>query len=105
MSRSLLRKVFLVLVILAALFCIFCGWKAYSIDNKVIAYLLLPIGIFIEVIGLEIFSVIVTKKTLSTNVTKSLETYKKVRIWIYLEMAGMILVLLLLSPHLFITGK
>lgn len=105
MSPSLLRKVFLGLTIIAGLFCIFCAWKAYMITQSVIAFFLLPIGVFIWVIALEIFSVIATKKTLSTNVTKALEEYKKARVWIYLSLASLILVLVFLWPHLAITGK
>ena len=104
MSGKTLRAIFLVLVIFFGCVAVFCGWMAYSISNSVIAFFLLPTLVLALVLGLEIFSVIATKKTLSTNVTKAIETYKKIRFWVWGTIISMILVLTFLIPHLVITG-
>jgi len=98
------RRIFLGLVILSASICIFSAWMAYRITPSILAYLLLPIIVTAVVLGLEIFSVLMFGKTLSANVTKALEQYKKARVWIWLSLISLVMVLVFLVPHLVITG-
>lgn len=103
-QASFWRRFFLILVIVMGVVAVFCGWMAYRVTPTVLTLALLPTLTFGLVIALEILSVTINRKTLSTNTTKALEAYEKSRVWIYLTLISMVLVLIFLMPHLFITG-
>lgn len=105
MKRGTWRRIFLILTMLSGAVCLFSAWKAFQVTHTIIAYFLLPIIVWISVIGLEIYSVIKTGQTLSSGVTKALERYEKARAWIHISLISLILVLVFLYPHLVITGS
>lgn len=104
--QSNIRKIALVgvfigdAILLASLYVAATITKGTPISIGLFTFFWVFVGITLIVIAGEIISNILTGKTLSTNTTKALEEFKKVRIWIYLFLFGLGFAIASLIVHL-----